>query len=100
MKDGRWQVVPDPASQKDAAEQDRAAAVVNFESNDVQGVLLCPPADNLRSRGDGDIVSGMKNKIQSSIANVTPAGMLAKRHRKWPSRAPQNPERLAKTRRR
>jgi short-subunit dehydrogenase len=33
-------------------------------------------------RGDGDIVSGFKNKIQSAVANVTPAPMLAKRHRK------------------
>ena len=33
-------------------------------------------------RGDGDVVSGMKNKVQSAIANVTPAGILAKQHRK------------------
>src|SRR3954454_9260926 len=33
-------------------------------------------------RGDGDIVAGMKNKIQSAIANVTPSGMLAEQHRK------------------
>jgi short-subunit dehydrogenase len=33
-------------------------------------------------RGDGDIVSGMKNKIQSAVANVTPAPVLAKQHRK------------------
>jgi short-subunit dehydrogenase len=33
-------------------------------------------------RGDGDIVSGLKNKIQSTIANITPAGMLAEKHRK------------------
>ena len=33
-------------------------------------------------RGDGDIVSGLKNKIQSAVANVTPAGMLAEQHRK------------------
>jgi short-subunit dehydrogenase len=32
--------------------------------------------------GDGDVVSGAKNKIQSAMANVTPAGMLAERHRK------------------
>ncbi len=31
-------------------------------------------------RGDGDIVSGLGNKVQSAIANVTPAGVLAKRH--------------------
>lgn len=33
-------------------------------------------------RGDGDVVSGMKNKLQSAIANVTPAELLAKQHRK------------------
>jgi short-subunit dehydrogenase len=33
-------------------------------------------------RGDSDIVSGFKNKVQSAIANVTPAAMLAKQHRK------------------
>ncbi len=33
-------------------------------------------------KGDGDVVSGWKNKIQSAIANVTPAGMLAEQHRK------------------
>jgi short-subunit dehydrogenase len=33
-------------------------------------------------RGDGDVVSGMKNKIQSSIANIMPAGLLARQHRK------------------
>ena len=33
-------------------------------------------------RGEGDVVTGMKNKIQTAIANVTPAGMLAKQHRK------------------
>jgi short-subunit dehydrogenase len=33
-------------------------------------------------RGDGDVVSGWKNKLQSAIANVTPASMLAEQHRK------------------
>jgi short-subunit dehydrogenase len=33
-------------------------------------------------RGDGDVVSGWKNKLQSAIANVTPAGMLAEQHRR------------------
>ena len=32
--------------------------------------------------GDGDIVSGWKNKIVSAVANVTPAGMLAEQNRK------------------
>jgi len=33
-------------------------------------------------RGEGDIVSGFKNKVQSAAANVTPAGVLARQHRK------------------
>jgi short-subunit dehydrogenase len=33
-------------------------------------------------RGDGDVVSGWKNKLQTTMANVTPAGVLAEQHRK------------------
>jgi short-subunit dehydrogenase len=32
-------------------------------------------------KGEGDVVSGLKNKIQSAVANVTPAERLAKQHR-------------------
>jgi short-subunit dehydrogenase len=46
------------------------------------------PADVARTgfkammRGDGDVVSGWHNKLQSAIANVTPASILAEQHRK------------------
>src|SRR5689334_25109076 len=33
-------------------------------------------------RGEGDVVSGWKNKLQSAIANITPAGILAEQHRR------------------
>jgi short-subunit dehydrogenase len=33
-------------------------------------------------KGEGDVVSGWKNKIQSAVATVTPFGVLAKEHRK------------------
>src|ERR1700710_2833812 len=33
-------------------------------------------------KGEGDIVSGFKNKVQSAVANVMPAGVLASQHRK------------------
>lgn len=33
-------------------------------------------------KGEGDVVSGLKNKVQSAAANVIPAGVLAKQHRK------------------
>jgi uncharacterized protein len=32
-------------------------------------------------KGEGDVVSGLKNKIQSAVANVMPAERLAKQHR-------------------
>ena len=33
-------------------------------------------------KGEGDVVSGWKNKLQSAMANVTPSGVLATQHRK------------------
>jgi uncharacterized protein len=33
-------------------------------------------------KGEGDVVSGWHNKLQSAIANVLPAGVLAEQHRK------------------
>jgi short-subunit dehydrogenase len=33
-------------------------------------------------RGDGDVVSGWQNKLESALANITPAAMLAQRHKK------------------
>lgn len=32
-------------------------------------------------RGDGDVVTGWQNKLQTAIASVTPAAILAERHR-------------------
>jgi uncharacterized protein len=33
-------------------------------------------------RGEADVVAGWKNKIQATLANLTPAGVLAAQHRK------------------
>ncbi len=33
-------------------------------------------------RGEGDVVAGWKNKLQATIANVTPASVLAEQHRR------------------
>jgi uncharacterized protein len=32
--------------------------------------------------GEGDVVAGMKNKLQAALSNITPAGLLAERHRR------------------
>jgi uncharacterized protein len=45
------------------------------------------PADVARQgfqammRGDGDVVTGWQNKLQTAIASITPSGMLAERHK-------------------
>jgi short-subunit dehydrogenase len=33
-------------------------------------------------KGEGDVVSGFKNKVMSTVASVTPSGVLAEQHRK------------------
>jgi short-subunit dehydrogenase len=33
-------------------------------------------------KGEGDVVAGWKNKIQSAVASITPSSMLAEQHRK------------------
>lgn len=33
-------------------------------------------------RGDGDVVTGWRNKLQSTLASVLPSGMLAEQHRR------------------
>ncbi|WP_207461404.1 SDR family NAD(P)-dependent oxidoreductase [Azospirillum sp. SYSU D00513] len=33
-------------------------------------------------KGEGDVVSGWKNKLQTTLANVTPSAILAEQHRK------------------
>jgi uncharacterized protein len=50
-------------------EKDDAADVAN---NGFEAVM----------KGEGDVVSGFKNKVQSAVANVMPAGILASQHRK------------------
>jgi short-subunit dehydrogenase len=37
---------------------------------------------NAMMKGDGDIVTGWYNKLQTAIANITPASILAEQHRK------------------
>lgn len=51
------------------ADKDDAAAVANSGFDAMM-------------KGEGDVVTGLKNKVQSAAANVTPAGILASQHRK------------------
>jgi short-subunit dehydrogenase len=45
-------------------------------------VMVAKVGYDAMKRGDGDVVSGWKNKLQSAVANIMPAGMLAQQHRK------------------
>ena len=51
------------------ADKDDAAAVANSGFDAMMN-------------GEGDVVTGLKNKVMSAAANVTPAGVLASQHRK------------------
>jgi len=42
---------------------------------------VAPTGFEAMLKGQGDVVTGWMNKLQSAIANLTPAGMLAERHR-------------------
>jgi len=55
-------------------------AVGVAEKDDAAGVAKT--GFDAMMRGEGDIVTGLKNKIESSVANVLPSSLLAKRHRK------------------
>ena len=63
-----------------------------FERADIMGTKVGQsnkddPADVAKTgfaammRGDGDVVSGWMNKLQTAIASVTPVGILAEQHR-------------------
>jgi short-subunit dehydrogenase len=42
--------------------------------------------------GEGDVVTGWKNKVQATVANVTPASVLAEMHRKQAEPGSAQPE--------
>lgn len=46
--------------------------------------------------GKASVVSGWKNKIQASLANVTPAGILAEQHRRMAEPGSADPEEVAR----
>lgn len=48
------------------------------------GVEVTPLEADLATllRGEADVVSGWKNKVQTAVANVTPSSVLAEQHRK------------------
>jgi short-subunit dehydrogenase len=54
---------------------------VGTEKNDDAGEVAKAGFDAMMS-GESDVVTGMKNKLQTTIANVTPNEVLAKQHRK------------------
>lgn len=44
-------------------------------------------------KGHADVVSGWRNKLQSTLANVTPAGLLAEQHRRQAEPRSEKPSR-------
>ena len=70
-----------------------ATWAIGFDRADMQDTKIGAgkkdnPADVAKAgfeamlNGEGDVVTGWMNKLQTAIANITPADMLAERHRK------------------
>jgi uncharacterized protein len=62
------------------ARADMLDTKVGSEAKDDAAMVAKTGFDAMMKR-EGDAVSGLKNKIQSAVANVTPAERLAKQHR-------------------
>jgi NADP-dependent 3-hydroxy acid dehydrogenase YdfG len=63
----------------------RSFAIVTGASSGIGYELAKICAENgfeAMMKGEGDVVSGWKNKLQTTIANVTPSDALAEQHRK------------------
>ncbi|WP_246799406.1 SDR family oxidoreductase [Bradyrhizobium sp. CCBAU 51753] len=63
------------------ARADMLDAKVGSEDKD-DAAMVARKGFEAMINGDGDVVTGLKNKIQSAVANVTPAETLAKQHRR------------------
>jgi hypothetical protein len=70
MKDARWQLVPDRTSQKNAAEQDAAEAVMNFNRHR-HSKEFCMSAGRQFA-----IVTGASTGIGLELANVVRVKVL------------------------
>jgi hypothetical protein len=46
----------------------------------MRGCLSAQTGFDAMMKGEGDVVSGWKNKLQSTVATVTPSGVLARMH--------------------
>jgi short-subunit dehydrogenase len=62
------------------ARADMLDTKVGSEAKD-DAAMVAKTGFDAMMKGEGDVVSGLKNKIQSAVANVTPAERLAKQHR-------------------
>lgn len=73
-------LMPGPTDTEFFRRADLLDTKVGTESKDDSAEVAQSGFDAMM-RGDGDIVTGMKNKVQATLANVTPASVLAERHR-------------------
>jgi short-subunit dehydrogenase len=74
-------LMPGPTDTEFFRRADMLDTSVGQAKKDDAGMVAKTGFDAMMS-GDGDVVSGWKNKLQATLANITPAGMLAEQHRK------------------
>ena len=73
-------LMPGPTETEFFERADMMDTKVGTEEKDPAGDVAKQGFDAMMA-GEGDVVAGLKNKVLTSVANVTPAGALAKQHR-------------------
>lgn len=74
-------LMPGPTETEFFRRADMLDTKVGSEDKDDAAMVAQNGFDAMMS-GEGDVVTGLQNKVQSAVANVTPAEMLARQHRK------------------
>ena len=74
-------LMPGPTETEFFRRADMLDTKVGSEDKDDAAMVAQKGFDAMMS-GEGDVVTGLQNKVQSAVANVTPAEMLARQHRK------------------
>ncbi len=74
-------LMPGPTETEFFARADMLDTSVGQASKDDAAMVARTGFDALMS-GKGDVVSGWKNKLQTTLANISPSGLLAEQHRR------------------
>jgi len=75
-------LMPGPTDTEFFERADLMDTAVGTASNKMEAAEVARIGFDAMMDGEGDVIAGLKNKLQAAMANVTPAALLAEQHRK------------------